>query len=136
MKVLVADSQPQVRHALSIWIVGQLGWDVVGESSDSFDLLDKLNQLTPEVVILDRDLPGISTKELVAGIRQDIKAIVIILLFNSPLEQSRSDKLDVDFFVSKIDPPARMLDKLLKAERSLDSKSNKNQDGDLFNKII
>lgn len=124
MKVLVADSQPQVRHALSVWIIGQLGWDVVGESSDSFDLLDKLNQLTPEVVILDRDLPGISTKELVAGIRQDIKAIVIILLFNSPLEQSRSDKLDVDFFVSKIDPPARMLDTFLKAESWFESKSN------------
>jgi DNA-binding NarL/FixJ family response regulator len=129
MKVLVADPQPTVRHALSVWIVGQLGWSVVGESSDSFDLLDKLNQLVPEVVIIDRDLPGISTKELVAGIRQGSKAMVIILLSNSPLEQSRSDKLDVDFFVSKIDPPARTLDTFLKAESWIESKSNKNQDG-------
>ena len=128
MKILVADPQPSVRRALSVWIEGQLGWEVVGESSDAFDLLEKLIQLTPEMVIIDRDLPGISTREFVAEIRQRSNAVVIILLYNGSLELTHADRLDVDFFASKIDPPARILDTFLKARIWLESRPIKNQD--------
>jgi DNA-binding NarL/FixJ family response regulator len=128
MKVLVADPQPSVRHALSVWINGQLGWDVVGEASNSFDLLDRLVHLTPEIIIMDRDLPGVSSKELVAEIRQRSKGAAIILLCNCALEQVHADQLDADFFVSKIDPPARMLDIFLKARIWLESRPNAGQD--------
>ena len=128
MKVLIADPQPSVRHALSVWINGQLGWNVIGESSDSFDLLEKLIKLTPEIIIMDSDLPGLSTSEIVAGIRQRSKEVAIILLSNLALEQIRSDNLDVDFFASKIDPPARILDTFLKAKTWVDNKATKNQE--------
>lgn len=130
MKVLVADPQPSVRHALSVWISGQPGWDVVGDCGDSFDLLDKLIRLTPEIIIMDKDLPGISSQELVAEIRKRSKEVAIILLHNGSLEHTRSDKVDVDFFASKIDAPARILDTFLKAKVLLESKSNKDQHPD------
>ena len=130
MKVLVADSQPSVRHALSVWINGQLGWDVVGECGDSFDLLDILIRLTPEIIIMDRDLPGISTQELVAEIRRCSGEVAIILLYNSSLELMNSGNLDVDFFTSKTDPPARILETFLKARIWLESRSKKSQDRD------
>ena len=130
MKVLVADSQPSVRHALSVWINGQLGWDVVGECGDSFDLLDILIRLTPEIIIMDRDLPGISTQELLAEIRRRSGKVAIILLYNSSLELMNSGNLEVDFFTSKTDPPATILETFLKARIWLESRSKKSQDRD------
>ena len=130
MKVLVADPQPSVRHALSVWISGQPGWDVVGDCGDAFDLLDKLIRLTPQIIIMDKDLPGISSPQLVAEIRQRSKEVAIILLHNGSLEQTSLQKLDVDFFTSKTDPPARILDTFMKAKVWLESKSIKDQHPD------
>ena len=127
MKVLVADSQPSVRHALSVWINGQLGWVIVGESSDASDLLDKLIWLAPELIIMDSDLPGMASKELVTKIRHGSKEVAIIFLYNSSMEQFFPDKLDVDFYASKIDPPARILETFLKADAWFENKSIKSQ---------
>jgi len=124
MKVLIADPQTTVRHALSIWISGQPGWEIAGEAGNSFDLLNKLDQISPEVVILDRDLPGLPAEELVARVRQASKGVAIILLTSGPLERCQTDALDVDFNVSKFDPPNRMLDAILKAKCRLESKSS------------
>jgi len=124
MKVLIADPQTTVRHALSVWISGQPGWTVVGESSNSIDLLDKLSQSSPEVMIVDRDLPGLSSKELVTRIRQESKEVVIILLFNNSIERFQPGRLDVDYCASKIDPPTRMLEAILKARRRHENNSS------------
>lgn len=124
MKVLIADPQPKVRHALSIWISGQPGWEIVGEAGSSLDLLDKLKQLSPGVVILDRDLPGLPAEELVAQVRQASKGLAIILLTSGSLERCQTDALDVDFIVSKIDPPNRMLEAILQAKCRLENKSS------------
>jgi hypothetical protein len=64
----------------------------------------------------------------VAEIRQRSKGAAIILLCNCALEQVHADQLDADFFVSKIDPPARMLDIFLKARIWLESRPNVDQD--------
>lgn len=132
MKVLIADTQSTVRHALSVWISGQPGLEVIGESGDSTDLLDKLNHLLPEVVILDRDLPGIETRKLVKSIRQASKEAIIILLFNGPYAQFDSDPLDVDYYASKIDPPTRVIEAILKARRRYESKMQSSQEDQEF----
>ena len=66
---------------------------------------------------MDRDLPGFSSKELVAKIRQESKKVAIILLFNNSIERFHPDKFDVDYCASKIDPPNRMLEAILRARR-------------------
>jgi DNA-binding NarL/FixJ family response regulator len=115
MKFLIADAQPKVRHALSVWISGQAGWQVAGEADSSFDLLTRLEQLSPGVVIVDSNLPGMPTGELVARVRRASKGVLIILLTSGPLEPCQVDTLDVDFLISKVDPPDRMGDAILKA---------------------
>jgi DNA-binding NarL/FixJ family response regulator len=70
----------------------------------------QLERLSPEVVIFDRDLPGLPPAELVACLRQAQNQLVIIMLISAPLERCFSVKLDVDYVISKVDPPGRMLD--------------------------
>jgi len=117
MKFLIADPQPSVRRALSVWIRGQSGCEIAGEAGSSDELLNKMGQLLPEVVIVERDLPGLPTPELVALVRQAWPGVVLILLSSSPLEHSQKEDLDVDFIVSKVDPPYRMLDVIAEARR-------------------
>ncbi len=130
MKVLVADPQPSVRRALSVWISGQLGWNVVGECGDSFNLLEKIKRLTPEVIIMDRDLPGIATRELVAEIRRLSKEAAIVMLCDGSLGQLNAGKLEVDFTISKIEPPDRTMVTLLKVKTWLECRKVDNQDRD------
>lgn len=115
MRVLIADNQPTVRHALSVWINGQYAWHVVGESGDSSDLLLKMGMLSPEVIILDRDLPGIPTWELVKSLHRFSAEVIIILLFNGAMEQFDADLFDVDYCASKMEPPARIIEAILNA---------------------
>jgi len=110
MKILIADPQPKVRHALFVWISGQPGCEIVGQAGDAGELMALLERLSPEVVILDRDLPGLPPAELVACMRQAQNQLVIIMLISAPLERCFSVKLDVDYVISKVDPPGRMLD--------------------------
>lgn len=114
MRVIIADSQTTVRRALSIWFSGQPGWIVIGESSNSSDLLETLKRCSPEVIIIDSDLPGLSSQELVVGIRELSKDAVIIMLVNNSTEQLHLDALDIDYCISKIDPQNRMLEAILK----------------------
>lgn len=120
MKVLIADPQPSVRHALSVWISEKVGWNVVGESGNSTDLLANINLTEPELIILDKDLPGESTKELVSRIRQLNKRISILLLHYESRENLQVAQLGVDFIASKVDPPASILDLLIKAQDSME----------------
>jgi DNA-binding NarL/FixJ family response regulator len=117
MRVLIADPQTTVRRALSVWINGQPGWNVVGESSDSEDLLEKLHQTSPEVIIMDYYLSGLSSRELVAKIREISREVLIILLLSNSKEHFSSDIPGVDYCASKIDPPDRMLEAILRASR-------------------
>ncbi len=123
MKLLIADPQPKVRHALIIWISGQPDLEFVGEADNAMDLLTKLDQFKPEVVILDCSLPGMPPSELTASIRRASKDVVIILLTSNPLDRCQTDGLDVDYVVSKVDPPNRMLDVILKSGHQQGQKS-------------
>ncbi len=114
MQVLIADPQPTVRHALSVWISGQPGWVVIGEADDAIQLLGKLNQISPRVVILDHELPALPLKVLVRQLRKLLPDLIIILLTNDPLGHPNPDTLDVDYIVSKIDPPNHLLETIFK----------------------
>lgn len=122
MKVLIADPQPKVRRALSIWVNNQPGWELAGEVGDAFDLLVTLDPLSPGVVILDHSLPGLPIEDLVARVHQASKRIAIILLTTGPLDRHQTDALNADFYVSKVDPPDRMLNAILMAKCRLESK--------------
>jgi len=58
-RVFIVDDAPVVREALR-WIFGEmLDWLVVGEAGDGVEALTRVAELTPDVVILDIELPDI-----------------------------------------------------------------------------
>jgi DNA-binding NarL/FixJ family response regulator len=115
MKILIADSQPKVRYALSILLQEQPGWIVAGAAIDSQDLISKADLLNPDLVLLDWDLPGLSRADLVATLRQMSKLRLIAMSANPEVRQ-QALRIGFDFFISKVDSPKKLLEAIRRCE--------------------
>jgi DNA-binding NarL/FixJ family response regulator len=109
MRILLADDQPKVRFALRVLLKRQSGLQVVGEALDAQDLLEQAAQRCPDLVLLGWELPGRSTSDLLFSLRSVCPSLSIIAL--SGRLEARQVALDggADAFVSKSDPPDRLL---------------------------
>jgi DNA-binding NarL/FixJ family response regulator len=120
MGILLADDQPEVRRALAALLDRQPGMKVVGEAIDAADLLAQVEAVNPGTVLLDWELPGSSQASLMSALRGVRPDLVVIALSGRP--EARQDALlaGVDAFVSKADPP----DKLLKTIELIGANGN------------
>jgi len=110
MGILLADDQPEVRRALTALLDRQPGMKVVGQAIDAADLLAQVETVNPGTVLLDWELPGGSQASLVSALRGVRPELVVIALSGRP--EARQDALlaGVDAFVSKADPPEKLLE--------------------------
>jgi DNA-binding NarL/FixJ family response regulator len=87
----------------------RLGLDVVGEAADSQELLSQLDHLRPDVILLDWDLPGWSAAGLSDALRGLGRQPRVIVLGAGPQSAQAALAAGADAFVSKYDPPRRLL---------------------------
>lgn len=108
MQVILADDQAKVRSALRLVLEEQSGVKVIGEAVDATGLLDWVRATSPDLVLLDWELPGIHSG-LVATLHQLCPQLKIIALSGRPQAGRAALDAGVDAFVSKGDPPERLL---------------------------
>lgn len=78
--VLLADKQTAVREALR-WSFNDLpGFKVVGEAATGREAIDKTAVLTPDLIILDNDLPDAEGLQLVPCLKDLVPQVSIIFL--------------------------------------------------------
>jgi DNA-binding NarL/FixJ family response regulator len=107
--ILIAERQAATRSALSGFLQGQLGLNVVGETADSQELLDQIELTRPDLVLLDWDLLGEPGGDLISDLRQtDCHPRVIVL---GVRQESAPAALDAgaNEFVCKGEQPSRLL---------------------------
>ena len=116
-RILVADGRPKVRFALRALLGRQAGLDVVGEAQDAEDLLAQIEGNCPDIVLLDWRLEGVETADLLVALRWHCPGLYVIVLSGRP--EARRVALDAgaDAFVSKIDPPDRLLAAIRSVQR-------------------
>ncbi|MEK3834787.1 response regulator [Paenibacillus sp. FSL R7-0128] len=80
-RILIVDDESVFRKGLRKMITSlDSNWEVVGEASDGYDALDKLAELSPEVLLTDIRMPrmdGIQLQQLAAGRFKDLMTIVV-----------------------------------------------------------
>jgi len=112
MRIILADHHVQPRLALKTLIGEQPEFDLIGEAKDAQGLLFLAGAHTADLILLDRELPGISTKDLIASLHA-LQPRPIVIVMSSDFETSRSVlKAGADAFVSKGDEPDWLLEKL------------------------
>ena len=116
LRILLADHHTHVLRALNTLLLEKPDLVPVGEAVDANGLLSLSKELHPDLVLVDRELPGGLIEDLIAALhRLDPKPVVIVM--NSTHEyERRLLQAGADAFVSKGDDPEWLLDKLYKFE--------------------
>jgi two-component system response regulator DesR len=109
MRILLADDQPTVRFALRVLLERQAGEEVVGEAADTEELLAQAVATRPDLLLLDWELPGLASADLLAVLRGTSPDLIVIALSGQPDARRAALLAGVDTFVSKGDPPEMLL---------------------------
>ena len=104
MRIILADHHVQPRWALKMSLEEQPDFDLIGEAMDAPGLLLLAEKHTADLVLVDRELPGISIWDLIASLHA-LEPRPIVMVMSSEIEYSRVLlKAGADAFVSKGEP--------------------------------
>jgi DNA-binding NarL/FixJ family response regulator len=109
MRVLLADDQTRVRSALRLLLEQEQGISVVGEAAEVENLLVQVEATQPDLVLLDWELPGLRTDDWLSTLRTLCPRLKVIALSGQPEARRAALAAGADAFVSKGDPPERLL---------------------------
>lgn len=109
MRVLLADGQTKVRFALRVLLERQPGFEVVGEAVEAKELLLQTAETRPDLVLLGWELPGMEKIDVLPALRRVCPDLVVIALSGRPEAHRAALDAGADAFVSKGDPPERLL---------------------------
>lgn len=103
MRLLIADDSEILRSRLIDLLSEVEGVKVVGEVSESHETIQAVQQLEPDIVILDIRIPGGDGILALEEIKKKPKPPIVIMFTNFPYLQYRKKCLDAgaDFFFYK-----------------------------------
>jgi DNA-binding NarL/FixJ family response regulator len=109
MRIFLADAEPEVRSALCTILNQEPDVRIVGEASRAHRLLDRVQATQPDLVLLDWELPGEPVAALLPALRGTNGRSRVIALSVRPDVEQAALAAGADAFVSKTDPPERLL---------------------------
>ncbi len=124
MRILLADHHTHALWALRTMLEEESGIESVGEAVDVESLLELSEELHPDLILIDRELPGRSFEDLIVDLHLlDPKPIVIVMSSDAGYERMLL-KAGADAYVSKSDQP----DWLLRSLRKYRTETQKKED--------
>jgi len=103
IRVLLVDDQPAVRRGLRVRFQLEPDMQVVGEASTGREALTLAQALTPDVVLLDIEMPGMDGIEATAALRTvvPLSAVVILSIHTDRQTRMRAQAAGAVAFVEK-----------------------------------
>jgi DNA-binding NarL/FixJ family response regulator len=80
LRILVADDHELVRRGVRALLENQPGWQVIAEAENGREVIERVQQLQPDVVIVDISMPEMDGLSAVARLRElqaDVQALVL-----------------------------------------------------------
>lgn len=112
MRILLADHYEQPRLALGMLLREHPGFDLIGEAVDAQELLLLAEERSPDLVLLEAELPGHPIMDLLSALRA-LAPRPIICVMSSDFARARSLlNAGADTFVSKVDDPGWLVVRL------------------------
>lgn len=103
MKVFIADDSAIIRERLVALLSGISNLEIVGHANNTRVAKKLIQELRPEVLILDIQMPGGSGIELLRQLKQETPNLVVMMVTGSSFPQYRKRCLQAgaDYFFDK-----------------------------------
>jgi len=91
LRILIADDHEVVRRGLLALLATQVGWEVVGEAVNGPEAVKKVNQIKPDVVIMDITMPvmsGLDATRLIMETAPQTKVLIFTMHDSEQMMQS------------------------------------------------
>ena len=80
IKVLLAEDHTIVRHGLRALLEGEGGIEVIGDAEDGREAVRKVEQLRPDVVVMDISMPGANGIDATRRLKREVPDAQVIVL--------------------------------------------------------
>jgi two-component system nitrate/nitrite response regulator NarL len=80
IRLLLAEDHPVVRKGIASFLSHDPGLEVLGEAKDGNEALAKTRELTPDVVIMDIDMPGLNGLAVTEILRKELPEVKVLIL--------------------------------------------------------
>jgi two-component system nitrate/nitrite response regulator NarL len=80
IRVLIIDDHTLFRSGVKALLARQPGFDVVGEAADGLDGIKRAKELKPDVILLDLHMPGLSGREAVKILADELPGSQVVML--------------------------------------------------------
>jgi DNA-binding NarL/FixJ family response regulator len=107
-RVLIADDEPNVRQALCFMCEEGIGLTVVGAASDTAELLALVKTIQPDLLLLEWELPGIVSSELMRTLMTEV-SLTVIVMGCDPEAKQEALAAGAYAFIYKGDQPEKLL---------------------------
>ena len=116
LRVLIADDHPVVRTGLRGMLEGQPDLEVVGEAGDGEEAVELTERLSPDVVLMDLRMPGMSGAAATAEIKELMPGthVLVLTTYGSSADILRAIEAGATGYLLKDAPP----DELYRAVRA------------------
>jgi NarL family two-component system response regulator LiaR len=103
IRLVLVDDQPGVRQGLRMLLTLEPDMMVVGEVSNGREALTLVQQLAPDVVLMDVEMPEMDGIEAAAMMRADTpqSAVVMLSIYDDVSTQARAQAAGAVAFVNK-----------------------------------
>lgn len=91
LRILIVDDHEVVRRGLHALLGTQAGWEVVGEAANGPEAVKKVNQIKPDVVIMDITMPvmsGLDATRLIMETAPQTKVLIFTMHDSEQMMQS------------------------------------------------
>ena len=80
IRVLIVDDHTLFRSGIKALLARQPGFEVVAEAADALEGIKRAKALKPDVILLDLHMPGLSGKEAVKTLTEEVPESHIVML--------------------------------------------------------
>jgi DNA-binding NarL/FixJ family response regulator len=119
IRIVIYEDNPQLREGLCMLINGTDGYEVLGAYKNCNDIAAQVDELRPDVILMDIDMPGtdgIEGLKVVRSRNMEVK-ILMLTVFDDNKNVFEAIKSGANGYVLKKTPPARLLEYIHDAQQ-------------------